>query len=157
TALVLLFTVLRIDSMTEVASAQTIIVPALSVSEAYDSNVFFTPKSQLGPGQTANDFYTTVTPQINVSHGDQFIRGSLAAAALVTRYVNNPSLDYTGINLAGNLDLRGWANSKVSPRITSFTVTGTYQYTPTRSGFGTVAPGSNVGTTFGSTQTGPLN
>src|SRR5262245_11159754 len=133
TALVLLFAVLGIDSMTEVASAQTIIIPALSVSEAYDSNVFFTPKSQLGPGQTADDFYTTVTPQMSVAHGDQFIRGSLSAAALVTKYVNNPSLDYVGYNAAGQLDLRGWANSKVSPRITTLTVIGTFQYTPTRS------------------------
>src|SRR5262249_43097213 len=143
--------------MTEVASAQTIIIPALSVSETYDSNVFYTPKSQLGPGQTANDFITTVSPQLNVAHGDQYMRGSLQAGALISNYVNNPSLDYVGYNAAGQLDLRGWATSKVSQRITTLTVIGTFQYTPTRSGFGTVPAGSGVGTNFGSTQLGPLN
>src|SRR5215467_3724701 len=143
--------------MTEVASAQTIIIPALSVSEAYDSNVFYTPKSQLGPGQTAEDFYTIIAPQISLAHGDQFIRGSLTAAALVSEYVNNPSLNYTGINTAGQLDLTNLANKEVSQRISTLSVIGTYQYTPTRSGFGTVPAGSGVGTNFGSTQPGVLN
>src|SRR5262249_8296500 len=117
--------------MTEVASAQTIIIPALSVSETYDSNVFYTPKSQLSPGSKPEDFITFITPQILLAHGDQFITGSLSAGALIANYVNNPNLDYTGINTAGQLDLRGLANKEVSQRITALTVTGTYQYTPT--------------------------
>ena len=143
--------------MTEVTSAQTLILPSLSVSEAYDSNVFNTPKSQLSPGQKPEDYITFITPQINVAHGDQFIKGSLTAGAVFGKYVNNPELGYTGYNTAGQLNLTGWANSKVSRRITTLSLVGTFQYSPTRSGFGTVPNGSGVGTTFGSTQIGPLN
>src|SRR5262249_7659654 len=121
--------------MTEVTSAQTIIIPALSVSEAYDSNVFYTPKSQLTPGEKPEDFITFITPQISVAHGDQFIRGSLTAGAVIGEYVNNPQLDYTGFNTAGALDLTGLAHREVSRRITTLTLRGTFQYTPTRSGF----------------------
>jgi len=143
--------------MTEVISAQTIIAPSLSVSEAYDSNVFFTPKSLLGPGQKPEDYITFITPQLNVAHADQFIRGSLSAGAVIGKYVNNPDLDYTGINTTGQLDLTGVAQREVSRRIARLSVTGTFQYSPTRSGFGTLPNGSGVGTTFGSTQIGPLN
>ena len=92
TALVLLFTVLGIASMTEVTSAQTIVIPSLSVSETYDSNVFWAPKSQLS-GVTPEDFITTILPQVNVAHTNQFITGSLSAGASIMRYLNNPNLD----------------------------------------------------------------
>ena len=157
TVLVLLFTVLGIGSMTQVASAQTIIAPSLSVSETYDTNVLYTPKSNLGPGQTPEDFITTITPQISMAHQDQFIRGDLSVAGLIMKYVNNPDLDFTGLNAAGRLDLMGWGQRAVSQRITTLSVTGTYQYTPAVSGFGTVPYGSGVGTTFGATQPGLLN
>src|SRR5215831_17753463 len=124
--------------MTEVTSAQTIIIPALSVSEAYDSNVFFTPKSQLAPGEKPEDFITFITPQINVAHGDQFIKGSLTAGAVIGKYANNPELDYTGFNTSGRLDLTGVAQREVSRRLVGLALTGTFQYSPTRSGFGTV-------------------
>src|SRR5215831_11833943 len=115
--------------MTEVTSAQTIIIPALSVSEAYDSNVFFTPKSQLTPGEKPEDFITFITPQLNVAHGDQFIKGSLTAGAVIGKYVNNPDLDYTGINTAGQLNLTGWAQKEVSRRVSTLSIIGTFQYT----------------------------
>ena len=143
--------------MTEVTSAQTIIIPALSVSEAYDSNVFYTPKSQLTPGEKPEDFITFITPQLNVAHGDQFIKGSLTAGAVIGKYANNPELDYTGFNTSGRLDLTGVAQREVSRRLVGLAVTGTFQYSPTRSGFGNVPNGSGPGTTFGSTQIGPLN
>jgi hypothetical protein len=142
--------------MTEVASAQTLIIPSLSVSETYDSNVFYTPKSQLS-GVTPEDFITTILPQVNVAHTNQFITGSLSAGAAIMRYLNNPDLDFTGYNGTGVLNLMGWAKKEVSQRITTLAVTGTYQYLPAVSGFGTVPYGSGVGTNFGSTQFGPFN
>ncbi len=129
--------------------AQTMIIPTLSVSETYDSNVFYTPKTLLGPGFEPEDFVTTVIPQINLAHAGPRINGSFSVGANITRYVHNPSLDYTGYNAAGQLDLKRWANS-FSQRISALSVRGTYLYTPSLSGFGATTGGA-LGTGFGTT------
>ena len=137
-------------------SAQTFIIPSLSVSERYDSNVFWTPKSLLAPNVTPEDFVTTVTPQINVAHTGSQVSGSIFAGGLITRYQNNPNLDYTGINTGGLLDLKGWANS-FSQRITDLSVRGTYQFTPSASAFGArTANNGGLGVGAGSTSSGGL-
>lgn len=129
--------------------AQTIIIPTLSVSETYDSNVFYTPKTLLGPGFKPEDFMTTVIPQVNIAHAGPQVSGTFSVGANITKYVNNPSLDYTGINTAGQLDLRRWANS-FSQRISALSVQGTYQFTPSLSGFGATTGGA-LGTGYGAT------
>lgn len=129
--------------------AQTIVIPTLSVSETYDSNVFYTPKTLLGPGLKAEDFMTRVIPQINFAHAGPRVNGSFSVGANITRYVNNPDLDYTGINAAGQLDLKRWANS-FSQRISALSVRGAYQFTPSLNGFGATTGGA-FGTGFGAT------
>lgn len=141
--------------MCGMVSAQTLIVPTVSATETYDSNVFFTPKSLLEPGTDPEDFITTVTPQILVSHTGSLIRGNFSAGALVTKYINNPVLDYTGVNVTGQLDVKDWV-SKISQRISALSVRGAYQFAPTLGGFGGVAGG--VGPGFGvTTITSPIN
>ena len=83
--------------------------------------------------QQPEDFITTVTPQITMAHAGSLMRGSLSVGGLVTKYVNNPDLDFTGYNAAGPLDLTNAANN-VSQRISSLSVRGTYQYTPSITG-----------------------
>jgi hypothetical protein len=134
--------------------AQTLIIPSLSVSERYDSNVFYTPKALLGPDQKPEDFITTVIPQLSMAHANSLMRGRLSVGGLVSKFLNNPSLDYTGYNAAGQLDLRNAAN-KVSQRITSLIVRGTYQYTESPSGFAPTTQGG-LGTGFGSTTSGTV-
>ena len=119
--------------LSTLVSAQTIIIPSLRVSERYDSNIFFTPTSLLGPNQQPEDFITTVTPQITMTHAGSLMRGSLSVGALVSKYLHNPDLDFTGYNAAGTLDLTQAANN-VSQRMSSLTVRGTYQYTPSVTG-----------------------
>jgi len=130
------------------ASGQTIIIPSITVSETYDSNVFFSPKSLLTPGSKPEDFITTITPQINVAHAGALLRGSLSVGGLVTKYMDNSDLDYTGINATGRLDLQQWAY-KLSQRIISLGINGAYQFTPNISQFG--AAGGAVGAGFGTT------
>jgi len=149
---VALFTVLIVQWVIgAVVSAQTLIIPSLSVSETYDSNVFYAPKSELSPGSTAEDYITFVTPQINVAHTSSLVRGSLSAGAVITKYVNNPNLDYTGFNGSGLLTVTNWAQ-KLSQRISNLSIRGTYQYTPSSTGFGPVQ-GGGFGTGFGATGT----
>lgn len=141
-------------ALSTLVSAQTIIIPSLTVSERYDSNIFNTPKSLLPPDRKPEDFVTTVVPQINIAHAGSLMRGSLFGAGLVTRYLNNSNLDFTGYNVGGNLDLRRAAN-QASQRITFLTVRGTYISTPATTGFGSTAGG--LGTGFGSITPGAFN
>ena len=136
-----------------VASAQTTIIPSLTVSEKYDSNIFFSPKSLLSPGSKPEDFITTVAPQINLSHAGSLGRGSIIGSGLVTKYLNNPSRDFTGYSTSGLLDLTEAAH-QVSQRISFLNVRGTYRSIPSTTGFG--AAGGGLGTGFGSTSEGVL-
>ena len=135
------------------ASAQTTIIPSLSVSEIYDSNIFSAPKSLLRPDSKPEDFITTVTPQINMAHQGSLFRGRLFGSGLVTKYLHNPNRDFIGYNVGGQLDLTDAAH-QVSQRMTFLTVLGTYRFVPTTTGFG--APGGGLGTGFGSTSGGVL-
>ena len=118
-AFLALSTVIIYGLMGGVASAQTVFIPTLTVSETYDSNVFDTPKSTLPPGSKPEDYITTVTPMINVAHTGSLIRGNLSVGALLSRYIENTDLNYTGYNAAGRLDLSQLANKEVSRRITN--------------------------------------
>jgi hypothetical protein len=134
--------------------AQTTIIPSLTVAERYDSNIFFAPKSLLSPNSKPEDFITTVVPQINFAYQGSRISGSLFGAGVVTKYIHNPDRDFTGWNIGGQMDLTAVAN-QMSQRITSLSVRGTFQSTPSTSGFG--AAGGGLGTGFGSTSGGVLD
>ena len=64
--------------MSTLVSAQTTIIPSLTVSERYDSNIYFAPKSTLSPGIQAEDFITMVVPQMTIAHAGSLMRGSLS-------------------------------------------------------------------------------
>lgn len=142
-------------SMSVEALAQTRIIPTVSVTETYDSNVFFTPKSLLEPGTQPEDFITQITPQINVAHLGSRISGSFAVGGLVSMYAHNSNLNYTGLNASGRLDLKNYAD-RISQRIVSLGLFGTYQFTPSMTAFGAQAGGIGVGA-GATTLTSPLN
>ena len=140
--------------LSTVTFAQTLIVPSLSVSERYDSNIFFAPKSLLSPDSKPEDFITTVIPQLNLIHQGSLMSGTLTGTGLMTKYLHNSSRDFIGWNVGGQLDLANAAH-RVSQRITLLTVRGTYRSTPITTGFG--AAGGGLGTGFGSTAGGVLD
>jgi len=128
-------------------SAQTIFVPSLTLSERYDTNIFWAPKSLLAPGSKPEDFVTMVVPQLNINHTGSLIRGSVFGTGLITKYINNPDRDFIGYNAGGQLNLVDAAR-QVSQRITALTVRGTYRNIPATTGFG--ASGGGLGLGFGS-------
>jgi hypothetical protein len=140
--------------LSALASAQTTIIPSLTVSERYDSNIYYAPKSTLSPGSKPEDFITMVVPQVNIAHEGSLIRGNIFGAGLINRYINNPNRDFTGWNSGGQLVLTD-AAQQISQRITSLSVRGTYRSTPASTGFGAAGGGLNTG--FGSTAMGALN
>ncbi len=161
-AVIALFTVIIIEGLMGAAVSaqtqiptQTMIIPTLTVSEAYDSNVFNAPKSSLPPGSKPEDYITTLTPMITMAHIGSLIQSNLSVGALVTRYLENKDFDYTGYNAAGRLNLLQLAQQKMSQRMTNLGVTGTYQYTNAMNAFGS-AP-QQFGGNFGATPTSVLN
>ncbi|MBX3342686.1 MAG: hypothetical protein KF711_13930 [Nitrospira sp.] len=127
------------------SSAQQIrVVPSISVLEQYDSNVFFTPKSQLAPGTKADDLITTITPQLNFMHNTNLVKTNLSLGAVVQKFAHNSDLDNVGINASGGVDLSQAVN-RVLPRMKAFRVFGTYRYSPSTPAFGAGGLGGGFG------------
>lgn len=116
-------------------SADTRLFPLISISEQYDSNVFYAPKSVLTPGTKADDFVTFVNPQLVLTHSSATFSGSLTVGGVIGKYINNPDLDFAGVNAATSMDFTQLAR-RVSSKFTSLSVTGAYQFTPSASAFG---------------------
>src|SRR5438445_9600816 len=53
------------------AGPETNIIPSVTLSERYDSNVFFVP------GGNLDDYVTSVSPQLRVVHMGQLIEGTI--------------------------------------------------------------------------------
>lgn len=127
------------------SSAQQIrVVPSISVLEQYDSNVFFTPKSQLAPGIKADDLITTFTPQLNFMQNSNLLKANLSLGAVVQKFVHNSDLDNVGFNASSGVDLSQAVN-RVLPRMKAFRVLGTYRYSPSTPAFGAGGLGGGFG------------
>ena len=134
----------------DAAAQQIRVVPSLSVTEQYDSNVFFTPKSFLAPGTKADDFITTFTPQLNFIQSNTRITTNLSVGAIVQKFVHNSALDNVGFNASGGIDLSQAVN-RVLPRMKTLRILGTYVYSPSTPAFGAGAlGGGGLGGGFGS-------
>jgi hypothetical protein len=139
--------------MVEVMSvyAETRLIPLISVTQTYDSNVWYAPKEALAPGLKLDDFVTLATPQLLLAHTGRSFNGSLTLAGVFAKYINNPELDYAGFNAAAMMDLLQ-LGKRISPRFQALNVYGSYQYTPSASAFGGGGVGFG-GVGFGTTGT----
>lgn len=125
------------------------VVPSISVLEQYDSNVFFTPKSQLAAGTKADDLITTFTPQLNFMQGNTLVKANLSLGAVVQKFLNNSALDNVGFNASSGVDLSQAVN-RFLPRMKAFRIFGTYRYSPSAPAFGAGGlGGGSVGGGFG--------
>lgn len=112
---------------TRAAGAELQIVPSVSITERYDSNVFFAPES-FAPGQTLWDFSTVTTPQIQVQNTGRLVSGSLRAGVSGSVYVNNPELNFVSTNAGVNLTLDGWVGRAVKGA--TLQVSDSFNFTP---------------------------
>ena len=90
-----------------VAEPETHIIPSLSVAERYDSNIFFVP------GKNLEDYVTTVSPQLKLSHRSQWVDGVVSGGAIGAVYAKNSGLNYVGGNGSVDLNLDGAINRLV--------------------------------------------
>lgn len=114
------------------------IIPCISVSERYDSNVFFAPKT---PGLKREDFVTNISPGLRVNHTGEYASGSLDVGGFGESYVHNPSLNYVGT--ADNLNLSLDNSVKRLLPNASLRITDYVRYTPTPPGFVNPAAGTS--------------
>ena len=90
-----------------VNGSRAAIVPSLRLAERYDSNVFFVP------GGNADDYVTTVSPQIRTFRKNDWIEGIAGAGATAEVYAKNPGLNYVGGNGIVKLNLDGAMNALI--------------------------------------------
>lgn len=105
------------------------IVPSVQVSERYDSNVFFAPKSLL-QGLTPDDIITSIVPQVRGLYADheKLVKINTTVGAVGSYYANNPGLSYVGVNAGAGLDMSDLL-SQWRPGA-KWTVSETYFHTP---------------------------
>ena len=105
-----------------VAGPETNIIPSVTLSERYDSNVFF------APGGNSEDYVTSVSPQLKVIHKRQLIEGTVGGGVTTEAYVKNPRLNYVGFNGVVDLNLDGAMNELV--RGLGLRISDSYYQTP---------------------------
>ncbi len=77
-------------------------IPSISLSERYDTNVFFAPKI---PGLQREDYVTTLAPTLFIRNVGRLVDATLSVGAIGERYINNPGLSYIGYNASTNIVL----------------------------------------------------
>lgn len=82
------------------------VVPSVQVSERYDSNVYFAPKSLL-QGLNPEDFVTTVAPQVRGVYTDHehLVKVNAVVGAVGSYYAKNTELSYVSANVGAILDM----------------------------------------------------
>lgn len=139
-----LATVATILSMTMmnpgVVHGETRVVPSLSVSERYDSNVFFIPGTKL------EDYVTNVSPQVRVDHKGRLIDGTVLGGVIAEAYVKNPGLNYVATN--GSLDLNLDQAAAEVVRGMGLRLSDTFYFTPQPPAFAAPVAGSQVSEAF---------
>ena len=123
-----------------VAGPETNIIPSMTLSERYDSNVFFVP------GGNSEDYVTTVSPQVRVLHKRQLVEGTIGGGATAEAYVKNPRLNYVGFNGVIELNLDGAMSEFV--RGLGLKISDTYIRTPQLSSFAAPTGGGELPQSF---------
>ena len=123
-----------------VAGPETNIIPSITLSERYDSNVFF------APGGNGEDYVTTGSPQLKVVHKRQLIEGTVGGGITAEAYVKNSQLNYVGYNGVVELNLDGAMNELV--RGLGLRISDTYYQTPLLQSFAAPAGGEQPPESF---------
>jgi hypothetical protein len=93
--------------------AETQVIPSISISGRYDSNVFRIPPHLL-PGRNVSDFAMTVTPQLQVVNNSRFLATNITARAGGNSFINNPELNYISTYLNGFVTLDKWVSQYIT-------------------------------------------
>jgi hypothetical protein len=113
--------------------AEIKVVPSASLSERYDSNVFYAPRS-LVSDRTIWDVVTTAGADVTMQHASELIKSSLNVGTTLNSYINNPELNYVSASGILNLNLDNMARRLLGRRI-HVQVNDRLSYTPEQPAF----------------------
>jgi hypothetical protein len=126
--------------------AETEFIPFVSVSERYDTNIWFSPAEFLPPGTRLDDFATTLAGGIQTLYKERGIEASLNAGGDFNAYVYNPGLNYFSATAQGYAQLNSWIQRLVKGA--RLRVAESFRYTPESPGFLTGVKGGVVDDPF---------
>lgn len=127
-------------SLVGVGEPVTTIIPSLRLAERYDSNVLFSP------GGNFEDYVTTVSPQVRMTHRNQWGEGLIGGGATGEVYANNPGLNYVGGNGIVDLNLERAMNALV--RGLGLRISDSISYTPQPPAFAAPTGGNQLSETL---------
>jgi len=118
-------------------AAQTHVIPTITVSERYDSNVYFAPE-----GQKLEDYVTTISPALTIEHKGRLLDAVGGLRLMGETYVRNPGLNYVAgtASIAATLDeLAGRLDRRLKLYVSEFLT-----YTPQPPAFYAPLPGAGT-------------
>ena len=90
------------------AYGETTVIPSITATTRYDSNVWLTPKEFLPAGRRPWDVVTGASPQVEVLNKSRLGDTKLNLGVTGSAFVNNPVLNYMATNAGLTSDLTGW-------------------------------------------------
>ena len=115
------------------ANATTRIVPSISVSERYDTNVFLAPRSFVPTGRQAWDLVSTIAPVVEVINTSHQAQTNITAGVNGNVFAYNRDLSFIGTNVDASSKLDGWIG-KLIPGA-KLRIAETFRFTPEPPGF----------------------
>ena len=108
--------------------AQTTVIPSVSLSERYDSNVYCTTRSSIPPGKQAWDYVTTAEAIVDVVNKSRLADSLLRAGVNANAFVYNSDLAFFSTNVFASSDMTRGVSELV--RGLRLRITDSFRYTP---------------------------
>ena len=124
------------------AQAETRFTPSVRLSERYDSNVWFGPKSSVPVGKQAWDLVTTAGTQALIENKSRLGETIINAGVNASAFAYNTDLAFVSTNVFAASDLSDWTK-ELLPGL-KFRISDAFLYTPETPAF--LAGGTTAGT-----------
>lgn len=108
--------------------AQTTVIPSVSLSERYDSNVWYAPRGFVPPGKKAWDYVTTAEAIVDVVDKSRFADSLLRAGLNGNAFVYNSDLAFYSTMVDANSDITRGVSELVQGL--QLRISDSFRYTP---------------------------
>lgn len=119
--------------LSSAAEAELRIIPSVSLSERYDTNVFFAPPEFIPKGVKRDDFATILGTQLQLIETRREGFTKITAGVTGTGYANNPELNYVATQVDGVAKLDDLVGQVIDGA--RLTLADNFRYTPQPPGF----------------------
>ncbi|MBX3348434.1 MAG: outer membrane beta-barrel protein [Nitrospira sp.] len=115
------------------AKAELRLIPSISLSERYDTNIFYAPTELIPKGVKRDDFATILGTQLQLFESRRDGYTKITAGLTGTGYANNPALNYVATQVDGVAKLDDLIGQLVDGA--RLTLADNFRYTPQPPGF----------------------